>query len=244
VNKLTALIITHNEELHISSCIDSVRTVADEILIVDSLSTDHTRDIAVAMGARVFAEKFEGFGAQKNKGAAKASYDLILSVDADECISPELQRAIVEIKKRITATAYSLDRLNYIGSRAVKTCGWYPDSRIRLYNRRYARWDDRPVHENLIVDGSVAHLEGDLLHYSYRDLAHVRAKSDYYAEIGASAYKDKSTATLYIKMVVNPFFKFIKMFFLKRGFMDGYTGLMISYYRTRETFLKYYLALK
>ena len=230
--------------MHIAQCIDSLRMVADEIMIVDSLSTDHTRDISLAIGVRVLTEKFEGFGAQKNKGAALASHDLILSVDADERLSPELQDSIMEIKKHSIATAYSLNRLNYIGSRPIRTCGWYPDSRIRLYDRRYASWDDRPVHENLIVTGAVAHLEGDLLHYSYRDIAHVRDKSDYYARIGASAYKDKAVLILYLKMAVNPFFKFIKMFFLKRGFLDGYTGLMLSYYRARETFLKYYLALR
>jgi len=243
MNKITALIITLNEEQHIGACIDAVRDICEEVLVIDSLSHDRTREIAEAKGAKVVTNAFQGFGMQKNFGTGLASNDLILSIDADEMVSPELGMSIKALKENHTASAYSFNILNFIGDRAVRTCGWYPDTHVRLYDRRHVRWNHRHVHEGLIVNGEIKYLHGDLLHYSYKDMAELKAKSARYAKLGAEVYKERSALLLIANMIVSPAAKFIKTYILKRGFADGYVGFMISYYRARETFLKYYWAL-
>jgi (heptosyl)LPS beta-1,4-glucosyltransferase len=243
MTKITALIITLNEEKHIAACIDALLPVVDEIVIVDSLSTDRTREIATAKGARVVEEKFEGFGRQKNIGTALASNDLILSVDADEYLSKELQESILSVKKNHTAAAYSFNILTHIGGVAVRSCGWYPDTHTRLYDRRKVKWNERKVHEGLIIDGDVKYLTGDLLHYSYDNFDQMKAKTDHYARLGAEVHKGKNKLALVFKMLVNPIAKFLKTYILQKGITDGYTGWMISWYKARETFYKYYWAL-
>ena len=243
MNKITALIITLNEERHIGACIDAVRGVCEEVLVIDSLSQDKTKEIAEAKGARVVSNPFPGFGPQKNFGTTMASNDLILSIDADEVVSSELSEAIKAIKKTSSAAAYSFNILNFVGDRAVRSCGLYPDTHIRLYDRRLVTWNDRVVHEGLIINGNVEFLTGDLLHYTYTDIADLKVKTIRYAQLGAQVYKQKNPLILVIKMLVNPVAKFFKTYIMQRGFTDGYLGLIISYSRARETFLKYYWAL-
>lgn len=243
MNKITALIITLNEERHIGACIDAVAGLCEEVLIIDSWSTDRTKEIAEAKGAKVIENTFKGFGPQKNLGTNLASNDLILSIDADEMVSDELRKSISTIKENHTAAAYSFNILNFIGNRAVRTCGWYPDTHVRLYDRQKVKWNDRKVHEGLIVNGNIQFLRGDLLHYSYEDISELKLKSTHYAKLGAEVYKDRNMFYLLIKIMVSPIAKFFKTYIMKRGFTDGYLGLMISYYRAKETFLKYYWAL-
>lgn len=243
MTKITALIITLNEEKHIGACIDSLSGVADEVLVVDSFSTDKTKMIAEAKGAKVIESDFLGFGQQRNLGAGHASNDLILVLDADERLSDELKLTTAYIKENPTDVAYSFNRLNFIGARPVRSAGWYPDTHVRLYDRRKAKWNDREVHEGLIVNGEIQFLHGDLLHYSYKDIAELKTKSTHYAKFGAEVYKGRSAPLLIVNMIVSPVAKFFKTYILKRGFTDGYVGFMISYHRSRETFLKYYWAL-
>ena len=243
MTKITALIITLNEEQHIAACIDAVSGICEEVLVIDSPSQDRTREIAEAKGARVIANVFNGFGAQKNFGTEIASNDLILSIDADEMVSPELRNSIMGVKENHNAAAYSFNILNFVGDRAVKSCGWYPDTHVRLYDRRSVRWNDREVHEGLIINGGAQFLQGDLLHYSYENISQLKEKSTRYAKLGAKVYKGKSALWLLLKMLINPPAKFFKTYLMQQGFTDGYLGLMISYHRARETFFKYYLAL-
>ncbi len=243
MNKITALIITLNEERHIGACIDSVAGLCDEILIIDSISQDQTKVIAEAKGARVVTNAFTGFGRQKNFGTGLASHDLILSLDADEVVSPELKRSITAIKENPTASAYSFNILNFVGDRAVRSCGMYPDTHVRLYDRRLVKWNEREVHEGLEINGEVKFLSGDLLHYSWDDLSQLKEKSSYYAGLGAKVYKNGNPIVLSLKMIFNPIIKFLKTYIIQMGFTDGYLGLLISYYRARETFLKYYWAM-
>ena len=243
MTKITALIITLNEEQHIGACIDAVSGLCEEVLIIDSLSQDKTKEIAESKGARVIANPFKGFSDQKNFGTEMSSNDLILSIDADEMVSPELRKSIQAVKENHNAAAYSFNILNFVGDRAVRSCGWYPDTHVRLYDRRSVKWNDREVHEGLIIDGKVQFLQGDLLHYSYDNISQLKEKSTHYAKLGAKVYKGKSTIFLLIKMLINPPAKFFKTYIMQRGFTDGYLGLMISYYRARETFFKYYWAM-
>jgi len=242
MTRITALIITLNEEKHIGACIDSLSGIADEILVIDSFSGDKTKAIAEAKGARIIEESFKGFGPQRNIGARLASNDLILVLDADERLSPELERSIADVKQHGTAAAYSFNRLNFIGNQPVRSCGWYPDTHIRLYDRRKAKWNDRQVHEDVEADGEVKFLTGDLLHYSYEDIAELKERSERYAKLGAEVYKERNRLLLLLNILFSPPAKFLKAYILQLGFMDGYLGLMISCYRARETFLKYYWA--
>jgi glycosyltransferase involved in cell wall biosynthesis len=243
MTKITALIITLNEEKHIGACIDSVKGVVNEVLVVNSFSTDKTKMIAEAQGAKVIEYDFLGFGPQRNLGAGYASNDLILVLDADERLSEELKRTIVSVKANPTAAAYSFNRLSFIGTRPVRSAGWYPDTHVRLYDRRKAKWNERQVHEDVEVNGDVKFLSGDLLHYSYEDMTQVKEKSTRYAKLGSIVYKDTNKLILFFKMTFSPLVKFFKTYFIQLGFTDGYIGLMICYYRSRETFLKYYGAL-
>lgn len=243
MNKITALIITLNEEQHISACIDAVKQICEEVLVIDSLSIDRTKEIAESKGARVVSNAFPGFGAQKNLGTALAANDFILSIDADEIVSAELKASIMAIKQDATASAYSFNILNFIGTRAVRSCGLYPDTHVRLYNRRFVKWNERTVHEGLIIKGEVEFLSGDLLHYTYKNINELKEKSTRYAKLGAAVYTNKNAVLLFFKVLFNPPAKFFKTYFIQRGFTDGYLGLHISYYRARETFLKYYWAL-
>ena len=243
MNRITALIITLNEERHIGACVEAVMGMCDEVLVIDSWSTDRTKEIAESKGARVIENAFKGFGSQKNFGTTVAANDLILSIDADEMVSAELRKSITAIKENHTAAAYSFNILNFVGERAVRSCGWYPDTHVRLYDRSHVKWNNRKVHEGLIVNGTVQFLPGDLLHYSYDDISELKTKSTHYAKLGAEVYKDRNVLFLLLKILVSPVAKFFKTYILKRGFTDGYLGLMISYYRARETFLKYLWAL-
>jgi glycosyltransferase involved in cell wall biosynthesis len=241
MTKITAVIITLNEEKHIGACIYSLWEVADEVLVIDSFSTDETKKIACEMGARVIEAEFTGFGPQRNIGASSATNDLILVLDADEQLSAELIKSIKEIKEE-EAAAYSFNRLNFLGARSIKSAGWYPDTHVRLYDRRNAAWNDRYVHEDVEVKGEIKFLSGDLLHYSYSDIAEIKQRTMRYAKLGASVYKDKNKGWIFMKILFSPVVKFLKIYFIQLGFTDGYAGLMISYYRAQETFLKYYWA--
>ena len=244
MTKITALIITLNEEKHIGACLDSLREVADEVIVVDSFSTDMTKAIAVSKGAKVIEKEFLGFGPQKNLGAENASNDYIFSIDADEALSEPLRQSLVKLKTDLTTGVYAVNRLNHIGSRPIRTCGWYPDTRIRLYNRLNAHWDNRSVHEQLIVKEKVTQLDGDLLHYSYEGFEDMKMRTERYARLGAATMSDRGRITIFLKMIINPLVKFFKTYFLQMGFTDGYFGYMISYYKAQETFLKYYWALR
>jgi glycosyltransferase involved in cell wall biosynthesis len=242
--KITALIITLNEEKHIGACIDSLAAVADEVWVIDSFSADKTKAVAESKGAKVIELNFAGFGPQRNMGAAYASDDWILVLDADERLSPELKNSISALKNtNPTAAAYTFNRLNFIGKRAIKSGGWYPDRHTRLYDKNKARWNDREVHEEIMVHGETAFLAGDLLHYSYDDMAQLKDKSTRYARLGAEVYRGKNKLVLFVQMILSPVAKFFKTYFLQLGFTDGYIGFLASYYRAREAFLKYYLAL-
>jgi glycosyltransferase involved in cell wall biosynthesis len=244
MNKITALIITLNEEQRIGACIDSLSGVVDEVLVIDSMSRDQTEAIATAKGARAIELAFAGFGPQRNIGATYATHDMILVLDADERLSDELKASITSEKNKTTmAAAYECNRLNHIGDRAIRSAGWYPNRHIRLYDRREAKWSDREVHEEIMTDGQIVLLNGDLLHYSYDSIDQLKEKSTRYATLGAAVYKGKNILAILTGMIFSPVIKFIKAYILQLGFRDGYVGLMISYYRARETFLKYYWAL-
>lgn len=239
--QLSVVIITFNEEKNIERCLLSVQSVADEILVVDSFSTDKTLEICEKYGTRVIQNPFEGHIQQKNFAMKNAKNDWILSLDADEALTPELTLEIWKVKENATHKLYEMNRLtNYCG-KWVKHCGWYPDTKTRLVNRKHAAWGGVNPHDKLEATNheSVGFLKGDLLHYSYYTKQDHLKQIEYFGKIAANELYQKGKtvgfATIYIKVIA----QFIKSFFLKLGFLDGRTGWQISYLSAFATYRKY-----
>jgi glycosyltransferase involved in cell wall biosynthesis len=243
--KLSVVIITFNEERNIERCLLSVQELADEILVVDSFSKDKTLAICEKYHAKVIQNPFEGHIQQKNFAMEQASNDWILSLDADEALSEELALAIKQVKsaEKPKVNLYEMNRLtNYCGS-WVKHCGWYPDTKVRLVNRKFAKWGGVNPHDKL--EGSkqekVEFLKGDILHYSYYTKEDHLKQIEYFSKIAAGELvkqgKNVGQFTVYLKMAA----QFFKSFVLKRGFLDGKTGWQISKLSAFATYRKYSL---
>ncbi len=245
--KLTAVIITLNEQENIGRCIDSLKPVADEVIVVDSFSTDRTKEIAIAKGAKFIDRAFTNYIEQKNFASSQATTDYVLNLDADECLSEALQQSVLMSKNEgFTDDAYSMNRLNFYCGKPIKTCGWYPDTKIRLWNRAKGRWIGELVHEKMDLDKGlkVAHLNGDLLHYSFSTPESLITQSDKFATLAAGQLKSERYLYLVFKAIFSPPFKFIRNYFFKLGFTDGAVGLTICINQAREVFLKYFRAIK
>ncbi|MBK8956180.1 MAG: glycosyltransferase family 2 protein [Saprospiraceae bacterium] len=238
---LSAVIITFNEARNIGRCLKSLRDVADDILVVDSFSSDNTIEIAKSYGARVIQNKFEGYIQQKNFANSQALNDFILSLDADEELDDKLRSEIVKIKANSRADAYALNRLtNYCG-RWVRHC-WYPDYNIRLYNRCQGKWTGNTPHEwfQLNQEGSlVPKLKGNILHYSYYTVKDHFRKVEFYTDLAAKSLHEKNKSAKAFQLLINPFWTFLKMYFFKMGFLDGRSGLQICGISAYASYLKY-----
>lgn len=239
--KLSVVIITLNEEKNISRCLDSVKEVADEILIVDSLSADNTVNIAKQYGARVIVQPFLGHIEQKNFAAMQAKHDWVLSLDADECLSPELSKNICSIKEKLDYNAYRFPRLNNFCGKWIRHCGWYPDAKIRLFNRTKGAWAGENPHDKweLHHKENVYLLQGDLLHYSFNSITDYIKKVEKYSEIAARARAEKGINYNLLKIIVVPKWKFFSDFVLRLGFLDGYYGWLVCRLSAMETMIKY-----
>jgi glycosyltransferase involved in cell wall biosynthesis len=241
--KLSAVIITFNEERNIGRCLVSVIDIADEIVVVDSLSTDSTKQICESFGVQFFPVSWKGYSGQKNYAHALASNNWILSIDADEAISDELKKSILEWKKLPNPQYASFNRLtNYCGQ-WIRHCGWYPDAKLRIFDKTKAMWKG-DVHEKLIYDKSIAvrHLTGDLLHYSYYSVEEHIAQTNKFSTIGAQQLVENGKRVSFLKVVINPMVKFIRKYFFNLGFLDGYNGFVICRISALQTFLKYFKA--
>lgn len=239
--QLSVVIITRNEERNIRRCIESVKDLADEVLVVDSESTDDTRTIAASLGAKVIVQPFLGYVEQKNFALEQASFDCVLSLDADEALSAELQASIARTKSSWTADAYSFNRLNNYCGQWIRHSGWYPDHKIRLLDRRKGSWGGINPHDTIIMsdDARRSRLKGDLLHYSYLSVQEHIERTHKYAEIMAAAMFRAGKKAGFAKIYLNPAFTFVKKFFFQLGFLDGYYGWIICRISAYYTFLKY-----
>lgn len=238
---ISAVIITFNEEKNIERCILSLKNVADEVVVLDSFSTDNTVLAAQKLGAKVYQHKFDGHIEQKNRAITYASNPHILSLDADEAISPELEKSILAIKENFAADGYSFNRLtNYCG-KWIKHCGWYPDKKLRLWNSKKGTWTGINPHDRYEMQpGSIiVHLKGDLLHYSYYTIKGHIDQVNYFTDILAEAMYNKGKRASVINLLFSPIVKFKKDYFFKLGFLDGYYGFVISVISAHATFLKY-----
>ena len=221
---ISVVVITRNEERSIQKCLEGVKW-ADEIIVVDSFSGDRTAEIAGAFGAKVFQKKFEGYGSQKNYAVEKASNEWILSVDADEVVTAGLKDEILEtIKNPSKCAAFKIPRKLYFQGRLMKRGGCSPDYQMRLFKKGAAKFDLEPVHERLLFDGPTGKLKNSIIHYSYENLTDYFERFNRYTSLDAVKRRQKGArAELWHRVV--PFHKFISMYFLKLGFLDGRQGL-------------------
>ena len=237
--KVTATVITLNEAAHIDACLDSLAW-ADDILVVDSGSTDGTPDRARAKGARVIVRDWPGYAHQKNFAAGEARHDWILSVDADERVPPELAAEVRRILATEPAPAgFRIPRVAWHLGRWIRTTDWYPDPQLRLYDRRRARWRARPVHESVGADGAVGRLRHELQHYAYRDISHHHATMDRYTTLAANAMAGEGRHASLFDLLMHPAFAFLRNYVLRRGVLDGAPGLIISSMNAYYVFLKF-----
>ena len=239
--KLSVVVITFNEEKNIERCLSSVKDVADDIVIVDSYSTDDTERICKTFNVRFFQQKFEGYIEQKNFANSHAKYDHILSLDADEALSSELVESIKLVKKSWKSDGYTMNRLtNYCG-KWIKYGGWYPDKKLRLFDRRKAKWTGQLIHEKIEFAEQIQmlHLKGDLLHFSYYSIAGHVSQANHFTDISAKELFLQGGRTGCIKLIISPVVKFVKDYVFRFGFLDGYYGYVISRISAQATFLKY-----
>ncbi|MBO3273394.1 glycosyltransferase family 2 protein [Hymenobacter defluvii] len=240
---LSVVIITFNEEANIARCLEAVQGVADEVVVVDSYSTDRTVAICEEYGARVIQHAFAGYVEQKNYATGQAQYDHVLQLDADEVLTDELRQSILQVKASWPPVAgFTLKRLtNYCGT-WVRHGGWYPDRKLRLYDRRLGSWQGLLLHEQFIEKPfqSVGDLAGDLLHYSYDSVEQHVAQLNRFTSIAAEelALRGKTRVTPF-QLVLKPIWKFVHGYVLRLGFLDGFAGLSIAIISAWGVFLKF-----
>jgi glycosyltransferase involved in cell wall biosynthesis len=235
---LSVVIITFNEEKNIARCLSSVKGVADEIVVVDSFSTDRTEEICRSNGAKFIQRKWEGYSSTKNFANTQAAYDLVLSLDADEALSEELRQSIVKIKSLPHAGTYSFNRLtNYCG-KWIKHCGWYPDVKTRIFDRHSSAWQG-DIHELLQTKTPPIHLSGDCLHYSYYTVEEHYRQADKFASLSAKNMFMRNKRTSALGVYFRCIAKFIRNYFIKLGFLDGPKGFTVCRITAYETYLKY-----
>ena len=239
--QLSVVIITLNEEKNIARCLDSVKDIADDIVIVDSNSTDNTEAICKSYGARIIQHPFDGYVNQKNYAVSEAKFDYILSLDADEVLSKELLQSIKKIKQQFDADGYTMNRMTNYASKWIRHSGWYPDVKLRLFDRRKGEWTGLIIHEKFELHNSekIKHLNGDLLHYSFHSVEDHRKQSEKFTTLGAQADFEKGKKALFYKIWGGPIAKFIKDYFVNGGFLDGKEGFIICWISAGATHTKY-----
>ncbi len=241
---ITGTIITSNEEDRIAGAIASL-SCCDEVIVVDSGSNDRTREIAAACGARVIERPWPGYSRQKNFAGQEAGNDWILSIDADERLSAELAAEISEWKRHgDTAAALSMPRRAFYMGRWIRHSGWYPDRKVRLYDRTRCHWEGDFVHEWMKVNGSVGAFAGDLLHFPYRDWADHLVRVEKYTALAADAARERGRRGNVLRLIAAPLLAFSRSFFLQAGFLDGWRGAAIAYMGARYVFKREFRILR
>jgi glycosyltransferase involved in cell wall biosynthesis len=239
VPKLSVTVITRNEAAHLARALESV-SWADEVVVVDSGSTDETVAIARRFTSRVISRDWPGYVAQKNYAASVAGHDWILSLDADERVTPELA---TEIKATLSATpahaAYRMPRITWYLSRWIRSTDWYPDHQTRLYDRRAATWAGQQVHESLSVQGTVGVLGNDLQHYAYRDIAEHLETIDRYTTLAARQMRESGRTAGLAPIVFHPPLAFLRNYLARGGFRDGAAGFIVSALNAYYVLLKF-----
>ncbi|GAA3618709.1 glycosyltransferase family 2 protein [Flavivirga jejuensis] len=239
--KLSGVIITYNEEEHLEKCLKSLVGVVDEIVVVDSFSTDKTQKICEAYNVVFIQNKFEGYIEQKNYALSRAKHDYILSLDGDEALSDTLKQSILKTKENWAFDGYYCNRLNNYCGQWIKHSDWYPDRKLRLFKKGNGEWKGINPHDRYTLKKGLkaGKLKGDLLHWIYRDYSEHILKVENFSSIAAQAYFDLGKKSSLWKILFNPTWAFFKAYFLRLGFLDGLNGLVICVQTFNVTFLKY-----
>lgn len=236
--KISAIIIAGNEEENIRECLESVRW-CDEIILIDSESKDKTVEIAKEYTEKVFIKKWEGFAVQKRYSLEQAKNEWVISIDADERVSSELKTEIEKLLESETKyDGYKIPRENYFLNKAIKTCGWYPDYQLRLFQKNKTKVTDRKVHEGFIVQGQVEKLQNVIIHYTHQKISETISKINYYSTLEAEEKFEKKIVKP-SQIVIHPIAAFLNHFISRKGYKDGVHGLMISLIHAMTNMLTY-----
>lgn len=240
--KLSVAIITYNEEKNIGPCIESCLEMADEIVILDSVSTDKTEKISKSYpSVKFYKQKFKGHIEQKNDAIALCKYDWILSLDADERVSPELKNSILNFKQKEDdqiGNGFQVSRLTFHMGRFIRYSGWYPQYRYRIFRKGSAVWVGENPHDYISIQGRGGKIQGDIIHYSFRDLTHQVNTINQFSSIVAFTRQRKGKKFSLLRTIYKPFSKFMETYFFKFGFLDGFPGWVIAVSSAYSTFLK------
>jgi len=238
---LSVVIITYNEEKNIGRCLDSVSRVADEVIVLDSYSTDDTVNIAKQKGALVKQQVFNGYKEQKNLALRLCTHDFVLSLDADESLSEQLVQSIIKAKQEFRFKAYTMNRCNHYCGRFIRRGLWYPDKKLRLFNKNIAHWGGINPHDKIELSESteVFHLNGDILHYAYDSVEEYIQRNQQLSSIAAQSLYESGKKQYWIKIISSPIWAFFNGYVLRLGFLDGLYGYEIAIYTAQQTFLKY-----
>jgi glycosyltransferase involved in cell wall biosynthesis len=235
---LSVIIITKNEASHISRCLQSV-SWADEIIVLDSGSTDNTVALCKKFTALVFETDWPGFGPQKQRALDKAQYDWVLSIDADEWVTAELKEEILSVVKSTDTQGYNIPRLSQYCGREMKHGGWWPDHVLRLFQRPHGQFTNDVVHERIIVNGTINNLKHHLKHDAFVDTSEVLHKINQYSSLGAEKLLSKGKQTSFPLILAKTFWTFFRTYIIKTAFLDGRQGFMLSVSNAEGTYYKY-----
>ena len=242
MQKISVTIITYNEEKNIRRCLESVKAIADEIIVIDSLSTDSTKAICETFGVTFIEQEFLGYIEQKNFAIQKANYDFILSIDADEALDKTLQQSILKIKQQgLQSDSYKMNRCTNFCGKWIKHGTWYPDRKVRLFNKHKTKWAGVNPHDTTesLPNTTQQFLQGDILHYSYNTLEEVIAQANKFTSIQAEAMYAQGKRASSINLFINPAVAFINGYILKAGFLDGFDGYILAKTIAYQTMMKY-----
>ncbi|MBR9757136.1 MAG: glycosyltransferase family 2 protein [Algicola sp.] len=239
--KLSGVIITFNEERNIERCLKSLLHVVDEIVVVDSFSTDRTKSICEKYPVTFIEQAFLGYIEQKNFALNQASYNYIVSLDGDEALSETLQKELIYLKSNWTKNGYYANRFNNFCGQWIKHSDWYPNKKLRVFDRRVAQWEGINPHDEIVLQNpkNSGQLKGDILHWTYQSYSEFNKKTEHFSTIAAKAYFDLGKKAPMWKLIWNPTWAFFKAYFLRLGVLDGFNGFMICYQTGNITFLKY-----
>lgn len=247
MQSLSVSIITFNEEKNIARCLDSVKEIANEIIVVDSHSTDHTENICKEYGVKFFKQTFLGYIEQKNYALDLCKHQWVLCLDADECLSEELVSSIRKLKQLTElADAYTMNRCTNFCGKWIKHGTWYPDRKLRLFNKQKGKWGGTNPHDTVVIQNNskTVFLKGDILHYSYYTVEEVLAQQNKFTTIQAKALFRQGKRSNWFKLFFNPIVAFKSGYFLKLGFLDGADGFFIAWTVAYNTMVKYYKLLR
>jgi glycosyltransferase involved in cell wall biosynthesis len=239
--QLSVVIITKNEARNIGRCLDSVKEIADEIIVVDSFSTDKTEQICKEKGAIFMQHPFEGHIEQKRYATQQAHFQYILSLDADEALDEILQKEISALKTNWNCDGYTFNRMtNYCGT-WIKHGDWYPDVQLRLWDKTKGQWGGTNPHDRFVMNEKMTtkHLKGNILHYSYYTVEGHISQMNFFTSILSKEYFKKGKKATWLKIFISPLFTFIRGYIFRLGFLDGYHGFVVNLISAHATFIKY-----